>query len=199
VVVAPVPDFGRTVFGEAPAAVVLAPAEPTGLFAAAPVVAAGFFAAAVVLVGFFVAPAVVLVPAGFLRGEREAPVVDEVGRVEVVDFVGAVFVVLAVTGFTAGFVLVVADDDETDVLDLETPPVVVALAEPVGRVVPVADFPDVGRAGDRLAVVLVVVVGLLVAPVVRVAEEAGDLGAVDFEAADFVGDVFATDLVGPDR
>lgn len=84
-------------------------------------------------------------------------------------------------------------------LDLETPPAVVALAEPVGRVVPVAAFPDVGRAGDLLAVVLVVVAGLLVAPVVRVAEEAGDLGAVNFEAAGFVGDVFVTGLVAPDR
>ena len=84
-------------------------------------------------------------------------------------------------------------------LDLETPPAVVALAEPVRRVVPVAAFPDVGRAGDLLAVVLVVVAGLLVAPVVRVAEEAGDLGAVNFEAASFVGDVFVTGLVAPDR
>ena len=95
-----------------------------------------------------------------------------------------------------------AVDDETvpvDVPDLETPPVVVALAEPVGRVVPVADFPDVGRAGDPLAAVLVVVAGLLVAPVLRVVEEAGDLGAVNFEAAGFVGDVFVTGLVPPDR
>lgn len=94
-------------------------------------------------------------------------------------------------------------------LDLETPPVVVALAEPVGRVVPVADFPDVGRAGDPLAAVLVVVAGLLVAPVVRVVEEAGDFGAVDFGAGDFgavdfgaaafVGDVFVAGLVAPDR
>lgn len=84
-------------------------------------------------------------------------------------------------------------------LDLETPPAVVALAEAVGRVVPVADFPDVGRAGDLLAVVLVVVAGLLVAPVVRVAEVAGDLGAVNFEAAGFEGDVFVTGLVTPDR
>ena len=64
---APGPDLGRVVFVEAPTAVVLAPAEPMGLFAAAPVVVAvGFFAAAVVPIGFFVAPAVVLVPAGFL-------------------------------------------------------------------------------------------------------------------------------------
>lgn len=85
-------------------------------------------------------------------------------------------------------------------LDLEAPPVVVVvLAEPVGRVVPVADLPDVGRAGDPLAVVLVVVAGLLVAPVVRVVEVAGDFGAVDLEAAGFVGDVLAAGLVAPDR
>lgn len=64
--VAPAPDFGRVVFGEAPVTVVLAPAEATGLFAAAPVVAAGFLAPAVALVGFFVAPAAAPVPAGFL-------------------------------------------------------------------------------------------------------------------------------------
>ena len=119
------------------------------------------------------------------------------------DFVGVVFVVLAAAGFTAGFALAAAVDDETalaDVLDLETPPaVVVVLAEPVGRVVLVADFPDVGRAGDPLVVVLVVVVGLLVAPVVRVVEVAGDFGAVDLEAVGFEGDVFAAGLVTRDR
>ena len=129
-------------------------------------------------------------------------VVDEVGRFEAVDFVGATLVVLAVAGFTAVFVLAVAVDDETalaDVLDLETPPVVVVLAEPVGRVVPVVDFPDVGRAGDPLAVALVVVAGLLVAPVVLVVEVAGDFGATDFEVAVFTGDVFVAGLVAPAR
>ena len=118
------------------------------------------------------------------------------------DFVGVVFVVLAAAGFTAGFAFAAVDDETAlaDVLDLETPPAVVAvLVEPVGRVVPVADFPDVGRAGDPLVVVLVVVVGLLVAPVVRVVEVAGDFGAVDLEAVGFEGDVFVAGLVARDR
>lgn len=129
--------------------------------------------------------------------------VDFVTVFVVTVFVVTVFVVLGAAGFTPGFVLAAVVDDETalaDVLDLEIPTVVVVvLAEPVGRVVLVVDFPDVGRAGDPLVVVLVVVAGLLVAPVVQVVEVAGDLEAVDLEAVGFVGDVFAAGLVPPDR
>ena len=178
-----VPDLGRVVFGEPVAVVILPPTE-----------VAVFFAAAVVVP--------VLDFTGFLAlaGEREAAVVEEVDRLETVDFVGTGFG-LAVVVFTVDFVFAGEAPVDAlvalDVLDLEpTVAVVVVLAEPVGRVVPGADFPDDGRAGDALAVVLVVAVDLVVAEVVLV-EVAGDLGVDVFTV--LTGEPFVAGFVAPGR
>ena len=94
-----------------------------------------------------------------------------------VDTLGLAVVVLTAAFVLAGEAVVVA---AADVLDLETVvAVVVVLAEPVGRVVPVVGFPDEGRVVATLAVALVAreeAVAVLV-------EEAGDFGAEALEAA----------------
>lgn len=109
--------------------------------------------------------------------------VDEVGRLVVVDLDGDVVVLgFAVVVLTAGLVLAGEADN---VLDLEvTVAVVVVLAEPVGRAVPVVGLPDEGRAAGALAVAPGAVVGLEEAVDVLV-EEAGDLEAEVLEAAVF--------------
>ena len=117
--------------------------------------------------------------------------VDEVGRLVVVDLDGVVVVVVlgfAVVVLTAGLILAGEADD---VLDLEVAvAVVVVLAEPVGRAVPVVGLPDEGRAAGALAVAPGAVVGREEAVAVLV-EEAGDLGAEILEAVVLVASLGA--------